>query len=141
MTLSIIDVSHTAKEDLVPMRRMIVRLADRCGLDLVDSSAIRRFLDSDYSQCEAPDWDINSCRDLHSMITLLFRLEASTSEDIGINGLHRLWHQHSSGRFQIRRRDSGRVQEGARSGLKFRRDDCRVSCAASIRSASGNRGK
>ena len=95
MTLSIIDLSHTANEDLLPLRSMIVRLAMRCRLDLADSSAIRRFLDSDYSQCEAPDWDTNSCRDLHSMITLLFRLEASSSEDIGIDGLCSLWRQHN----------------------------------------------
>ena len=95
MNLSIIDPGPTADEELLPLRRMIVRLADRCGLDLADSSAIRRFLDGDFSQCEAPDWDSNSCRDLHSMITLLFRLEASSSEDLGINGLHRLWSRHS----------------------------------------------
>jgi hypothetical protein len=115
MTLSIIDLSHTASEDLLPLRRMIVRLANRCRLDLADSSAIRRFLDSDYSQCEAPDWDINSCRDLHSMITLLFRLEASTSEDIGINGLHSLWRQHHE---ILAGFNSGEaVQDGFQKGL------------------------
>jgi hypothetical protein len=83
---------------------MIVRLADRCALDLADSSAIRRFLDGDFSHCRVPEWDRNSCNDLHSMITLLFRLEASSSEDIGISGLSRLWHQHSEilTRFGIR---------------------------------------
>jgi hypothetical protein len=29
------------------------------------------------------------------MLTLLFRLESSSSEDIGIAGLHTLWRQHS----------------------------------------------
>ena len=95
MNLSIVDVGRAADEDLVPLRRMIVRLAERCSLDLADKPAVRRFLDGDFSQCEAPEWDINSCRDLHSMITLLFRLEASSSEDLGINGLHCLWLQHS----------------------------------------------
>ncbi len=94
MNLTIVEISH-ADEDFQPLRRMIVRLADRCDLDLTDSSAIRRFLDGDFSHCHVPDWDRNSCNDLHSMITLLFRLEASSSEDLGISGLSRLWHQHS----------------------------------------------
>lgn len=95
MKQSIVDLGHVANGDLLPLRRMIIRLAERCHLDLADKPAVRRFLDGDFSQCEAPEWDINSCRDLHSMITLLFRLEASSSEDLGINGLHRLWLQHN----------------------------------------------
>ena len=103
MTLSIIAVDH-ADEELLPLRRMIVRLADRCGLDLADSSSVRRFLDGNLSLCQAPDWDRQSCHDLHSMITLLFRLEASSSEDLGIPGLRELWHQHNEilTRFDIR---------------------------------------
>lgn len=115
MTLSMIDLSHTANEDLVPLRRMIVRLAKRCGLDLADSSAVRRFLDSDFSQCTAPDWDLNSCHDLHSMITLLFRLEASTSEDIGIDGLHSLWRQHNE--ILAGSKSGEEVQGGFKKGL------------------------
>lgn len=95
MNRSIVDAGPGANEDLLPLRRMIARLADRGGLDLADGSAIRRFLDGDFSLCKAPDWDINSCDDLRSMIVLLFRLEASSSEDLGINGLRRLWHRHS----------------------------------------------
>ena len=38
MTLSIIDVSYTASEDLLPLNRMIVRLTNRCRLDLAQPS-------------------------------------------------------------------------------------------------------
>ena len=96
MNLSIVDVGSPANASLDPLRRMIVRLAERCRLDLADKPAVRRFLDGDFSRCEAPEWDTNSCGDLHSMITLLFRIEASSSEDLGIDGLHRLWQQHNA---------------------------------------------
>ena len=95
MNLSIIDVGPSADKNLLPLRRMILRLADRCGLDLTDAASVRRFLDGDFAHCKAPEWDANACSDLHSMITLLFRLEASSSEDLGINGLCSLWHQHN----------------------------------------------
>lgn len=95
MKLSVIDFGHAADEDLRPLRRTILRLADRCGLDLTDAPSVRRFLDGDFAHCKVPEWDANSCSDLHSMIILLFRLEASSSEDLGIDGLSTLWHQHN----------------------------------------------
>jgi len=38
------------------------------------------------------------------MLILLFRLETSSSEDLGVDGLRRLWRQHSEilGRFGAR---------------------------------------
>ena len=95
MHRSIADADPADNEDLHLLRRMIVQLAERCGLDLEDSSAIRRFLDGDFSPIKGHDCDTRSCDDLKAMITLLFRLEASTSEDLGISGLRRLWHRHS----------------------------------------------
>jgi hypothetical protein len=100
--MSILETGST-DEALLPLHRMIVRLADRCGLDLGNSAVVRRFLDGDFSQCKAPDWDPHSCHDLHSMITVFFRIEASNSEDLGITGLHRLWNQQDEilNRFRI----------------------------------------
>jgi hypothetical protein len=45
------------------------------------------------------------------MMILLYRLEASSSEDLGVEGLRRLWRQHGEilARFQ--------VGEPAKSGL------------------------
>ena len=94
MNTSFVETSN-ANDELLPLRQMIVHLADCCALDLADRSAIRHFLDEDFSDCQANHQDRHSRQELQSMIILLFRLEASSSEDIGISGLHELWHQHS----------------------------------------------
>jgi hypothetical protein len=76
-------------------RRVIAHLADRCGLDLEDKCAVRSFLDGDIAHYWQLIADHPDYQELRTMLTLLFRLEVSSSEDLGIAGLHRLWHQHS----------------------------------------------
>ncbi|MBL0168282.1 MAG: hypothetical protein IPP85_14610 [Propionivibrio sp.] len=84
---------------------MIAHLADRCDLDLADPYAVRNFLDGDSSHDQANAREHQDSDELRAMLTLLFRLEASSSEDLGIAGLHRLWLQHSEilARFQVRK--------------------------------------
>ena len=103
MNLSMLGVTHAA-EDILALRRVIAHLADRCELDLADPYAVRHFLDGDSSQGQASKHEHQDCDELRAMLTLLFRLEASSSEDLGIAGLHRLWMQHSEilARFQVR---------------------------------------
>ena len=93
MRISILDLSDTPK-DLLALRRAIDQLADRCGLELADGPALRRLLDGDFSACRASARNLKECQELSAMLTLLFRLEASSSEDLGITGLRRLWRQH-----------------------------------------------
>lgn len=104
MNLSLLGVTH-ASEDILALRRVIAHLADRCDLDLADPVAVRHFLDGDSSHDQAGDREAQFCDELRAMLTLLFRLEASSSEDLGIAGLHRLWMQHSEilARFQARK--------------------------------------
>ena len=101
-----------ASGDLPALRRVIDHLSERCCLDLADRSAIRLLLDGDFSHCPAPAADRQTFQDLRAMLTLLFRLESSSSEDIGIAGLRTLWHQHSEilARSQVREPWQGRKQ-------------------------------
>jgi hypothetical protein len=104
MNLSMLGVTH-ASEDILALRRVIAHLADRCDLDLADPIAVRHFLDGDSSHGKASARQHQVCEELRAMLTLLFRLEASSSEDLGITGLHRLWMQHSEilARFHVRK--------------------------------------
>ena len=104
MNLENLGVTH-ASEDILALRRVIAQLADRCDLDLSDPFAVRHFLDGDSSHGQESAQQHQVCEELRSMLTLLFRLEASSSEDLGIAGLHRLWMQHGEilARFQARK--------------------------------------
>jgi len=93
MSLSMTGTSHAA-EDLLALRQVIARLAARDRLDLADRQAVRRFLDGDFSTSPEAARDPQSSHELRAMMILLFRLEASSSEDLGIDGLRRLWRQH-----------------------------------------------
>ena len=101
-----------ACEDLPALRRVIAHLSERCCLDLADRSAIRFLLDGDFSHCQASVADRQTFQDLRAMFTLLFRLESSSSEDLGIAGLRTLWHQHSEilARSQVREPRQGGLQ-------------------------------
>lgn len=79
-------------ENLQALRHLIRDLAPRCGFNLDDRNSIREFLDNrnNYAECLYP-W---LCAELRAMLILLFRLEASTSEDLGFHGMRKLWHQH-----------------------------------------------
>ena len=50
--------------------------------------------DGDFRAAKVPTGDRQKAQELSAMLTLLLRLEASSSEDLGIAGLHRLWHEH-----------------------------------------------
>jgi len=81
-------------EELQALRRLIGELAVQCKVDLSERTALRRFLDHDCAAGQRQDCDPQIAHELRAMLILLFRLEASSSEDIGIEGLRRLWHQH-----------------------------------------------
>jgi hypothetical protein len=57
--------------------------------------SIRHFLDNDLATSQSERIDPQICQELRAMLILLFRLEASSSEDLGVEGLRRLWRQHS----------------------------------------------
>ncbi|MFZ4535041.1 hypothetical protein [Propionivibrio sp.] len=88
MNLTIPGVTHVS-DDIQDLRRVIAHIAGRCGLSLADKSAVRRVMDGDFSHCQTTDHDHQACHELPAMLTLLFRLEASSSEDLGISGLRR----------------------------------------------------
>lgn len=90
-------ISHAphAFDDIMLLRCLTEHVADRCGLDLTDGAAVRRVLDGDMSCCRGDVHDHSLCLELPAMLRLLFRLETSSSEDLGIAGLRRLWRQYS----------------------------------------------
>lgn len=53
-----------------------------------------RIVDCDYAFCQSNGIDHRLYLDLSNMLRLLFRLEGSSSEDLGIYGLCRLWERH-----------------------------------------------
>lgn len=83
-------------EELLTLRRLIAEQASHCQLDLNNRIAIRHFLDNEQPSVAG--------QELRAMLILLFRLETSSSEDLGVDGLRRLWRQHSEilGRFGAR---------------------------------------
>ena len=102
MRPSLLDPLHSS-EDIQALRRIIAQLADHCGINLTDSATLGRLLDGDFSDGPTPLGGHQDRRDLSAMLTLLFRLEASSSEDLGITGLRRLWHEHAKmlARFRV----------------------------------------
>lgn len=81
-------------EDIQALRRVIALFADRCAIDLDDRAVLRRVLDGDFCAAESPPGDRLKVQELSAMLTLLFRLEACSSEDLGITGLLGLWREH-----------------------------------------------
>lgn len=84
--------SSSAAPELLDLRQVIGQLAPRCGLDLADRAAVRGVLNGEFARCPAGAG--GCCQELRALLILLYRLEASSSEDLGIDGLGRLWHQH-----------------------------------------------
>jgi hypothetical protein len=84
------------------LRRLIAQLAPQCGVDLGNRASLRRFLDTDSAASRSESIDPQICQELRAMLILLYRLEASSSEDLGVEGLRRLWRQHGEilSRFQ-----------------------------------------
>lgn len=81
-------------EEIQALRREIARLAERSGIDLADRAVLRRVLDGNFCTGESPFGDRQPEHQLTTMLTLLFRLETSSSEDLGIVGLVGLWREH-----------------------------------------------
>ena len=94
-------------EDIQALRRVIAHLAGRCAIDLTDRAVLRRVLDGDFGNDQATTGDRQQVQELSAMLTLLFRLEACSSEDLGIDGLLGLWREH--GRILARCRGEQRV--------------------------------
>ncbi|UCV17969.1 hypothetical protein [Ferribacterium limneticum] len=94
--------THYPPEDMQALRRLIAQLAPQCGVDLGDRSSVRHFLDADATNPRSESIDPQICQELRAMMVLLYRLEASSSEDLGVEGLRRLWRQHGEimARFQ-----------------------------------------
>lgn len=86
--------THYPPEDMQALRQLIAQLAPQCGVDLGARASIRYFLDSDQAAWRNESIDPRICQELRAMMILLFRLEASSSEDLGVEGLRRLWRQH-----------------------------------------------
>jgi hypothetical protein len=97
-----IPAANNHPEDIQALRRLITQLAPQCGLDPSDRAAVRRFLENDQTSGRSESIDPQICQELRAMLILLYRLEASSSEDLGVEGLRRLWHQHGEilARFQ-----------------------------------------
>jgi len=93
MSRSIFD-NDRPPEDIQALRHLIALLAPQCGVELGDRIAIRRFLDAESSASRGESIDPATCQELRAMLILLYRLEASSSEDLGVEGLRRLWRQH-----------------------------------------------
>lgn len=74
------------------LRHLIRDLAPLCGLDLDDRHSVRQFLDPTKLAGEGTDPELHA--ELRAMLILLFRLEGSSSEDLGFHGIRNLWRQH-----------------------------------------------
>ena len=86
--------SPNVSEDIAALRRLIERIAELYSLDLTDKAVIGLVLDGNLPHCLVNSGSPSLREELPAMLRLLFRLEASSSEDLGISGLHRLWCQH-----------------------------------------------
>lgn len=80
-------------DDLLALRTHIRRIAIVCGVDISRDENVGRLLAGDFSQCRAHGREAEVLR---ALLVLLYRLETSVSEDIGIDGLISLWQQHSA---------------------------------------------
>ncbi|MDO9197687.1 hypothetical protein [Rhodoferax sp.] len=101
-----------SSNDLAALRRVIAELSERCCLDLADSSVVRRLMDGDLPHRQGLTPDSQTFQDLRAMLILLFRLESSCSEDLGIAGLRTLWCRHREilARFQVGEAEQGGPQ-------------------------------
>lgn len=91
-------------EDLIVMRKAIARLAERLGVDLSNVEHMRHCLDGIFSHFPTTADQVGECQELREMLVLMLRLEDCNSEDLGIDGLRRLWQKQRSlmNRFHMR---------------------------------------
>jgi hypothetical protein len=102
MSCPVFEANHYP-EDIQALRRLIAQLAPQCGVNLDNRASIRHFLDGESAPIRSESIDPQICHELRAMLILLYRLEASSSEDLGVEGLRRLWRQHGEilARFQV----------------------------------------
>ncbi len=89
--MSYMETLHEA-DDLLALRTEIGRLAMACDLDISRDDNISRLLAGDYSLCHKHG---RQAELLRALLVLLYRLETSVSEDLGIDGLVKLWQEHN----------------------------------------------
>ena len=77
---------------LLTLRTQIGRLAVLCNVDISRDDNVTHLLSGDYSECHQHPREAELLR---ALLVLLYRLETSVSEDLGIDGLVRLWGQHN----------------------------------------------
>ena len=58
------------------------------------TTGVEKAVENDPATGRSESIDPQVCQELRAMMILLYRLEASSSEDLGVEGLRRLWHQH-----------------------------------------------
>ena len=80
-------------DDLLALRTHIGRLAMVCDLDISHDATVSRLLAGDFSGCHDHRREAELLR---ALLVLLYRLEASISEDLGIDGLIGLWQRHNA---------------------------------------------
>jgi hypothetical protein len=79
-------------DDLLALRAHIGRMAIVCGVDISRDDTVGRLLAGDFSQCQRHGREEEVLR---ALLVLLYRLETSISEDLGIDGLVDLWRTHN----------------------------------------------
>lgn len=78
-------------DDLRVLRFHVGRLAMICELDLGRGETVAQLLEGDHVACHSHRREAELLR---ALLILLYRLEASVSEDLGIAGLTKLWREH-----------------------------------------------
>ena len=101
--------------DLIALRRLIEDIAHQYRIDLSDRAVIARIMDCDYSVSQMTGIDPLLYQDYSDMLRLLVRLEGSSSEDLGVSGISRLWERQREilKRFDIRNRSPANVPAAA----------------------------
>lgn len=84
--------SEPLDDDLFVLRTRIGRLAMACNLDISHGETVTRLLSGELGHGHRHGREAELLR---ALLILLYRLEASVSEDLGIDGLVRLWQQHN----------------------------------------------
>ena len=91
------DASRHADDELRALQQAIGELAGRLGVDLADRRRLRALLDGDEigiarNAAEANDaTEADTLAALRELLVLSLRLEACSSEDLGVSGVRRLW--------------------------------------------------
>lgn len=79
-------------DDLLALRTHIGRMAIACGVDVSRDDNVGLLLAGDFSRCKRHGREEEVLR---ALLVLLYRLETSVSEDLGVDGLIGLWRTHN----------------------------------------------